>query len=273
MLDWVHLASGSLWVGGLIGLLVLWRSLPAISRVAGLVVCVPRFSNVAFWSVMLLLASGIGATVVHMPIVQALWQTAYGKAILVKIGLLGAAMLLASVNLLRSKPRLVAARDAEAGAPAARLLRRTVSGETLLVAAAIFAAAVLSSLAPPAAALAKEGSALAKVGPGPVTTVVHQGPYSLKVLVHPNKAVVPNSFALALTKNGKPVRNADVTLSFSMLDMQMANQEFRLTETKPGIYAHPAPALVMVGNWALEFNVTPKGATPFTALVVDHANG
>ena len=198
----------------------------------------PRFPALVF-----LLASGVGATVIHMPILAALWETSYGKTILVKIGLLAAAMLLGAVNLLRSKPRLVAARDADAGRPAAALLRRTISGETLLLTAAVFAAALLSSLAPPAAALAKEGSALAKVGPGPVGTVVHRGPYTLRVLVHPNKAVVPNSFALALTKNGKPVRRADVTLTLSMLDMQMANQELQLTETRPGIYARPAPAL------------------------------
>jgi copper transport protein len=36
--DWLHLTAGSLWVGGLIGLLVLWRSFPVARRVAGLVV-------------------------------------------------------------------------------------------------------------------------------------------------------------------------------------------------------------------------------------------
>src|SRR6185295_17225324 len=35
-LDWLHLVAGSLWIGGLIGLLVLWWSLPATRRVAGL---------------------------------------------------------------------------------------------------------------------------------------------------------------------------------------------------------------------------------------------
>jgi copper transport protein len=136
---------------------------------------------------------------------------------------------------------------------------------------AIFAAAVLSSLAPPAAALAKEGSALAHVGPGRVAATVHKNGYTLQVLVSPNKAVVANSFALKLTKNGIPVRGAYVTLGFAMLDMQMANQEYRLAETRPGIYLHPAPALVMVGHWALSFNVTPRNGQPFTALVVDHA--
>src|SRR5258705_5301098 len=44
-LDWLHLLAGSLWVGGLIGLLVLWRTLPASRRLAGLAVPPPRSSN------------------------------------------------------------------------------------------------------------------------------------------------------------------------------------------------------------------------------------
>jgi len=274
MLDWLHLVAGSLWIGGLLGLLVLWHSLPAIRRIAGLIICVPRFSNVAFVSVMLLLASGTGATVIHMPILAALWQTSYGKMILIKIGLLAAAMLLGAVNLLRTKPRIVAARDRPEGGPsAALLLRHAISLETLLLTAAVFAAALLSSLAPPAAALAKEASALARVGPGRVTTTLHKAGYTLQLLVQPNKAVVPNSFALKLTKNGAPVRGADITLSFAMLDMQMANQEYQLRETQPGLYVRPAPALVMVGHWALSFTIAPRGAQPFVATVVDHATG
>ncbi|HXY84177.1 MAG TPA: copper resistance protein CopC [Gaiellaceae bacterium] len=274
LLDWLHLASGSLWLGGLIGLLVLWGSLSSQTRVAGLAVCVPRFSNVAFVSVALLLGSGIGATILHMPTLAALWETSYGKAILVKSGLLAAAMLLGAVNLLRSKPRLVAARKrADLGPPAARLLRRVISGEAVLLAAAVFAAAVLSSLAPPPKALAEEGSALAHVGPGRVSTVLNKPPYKLQVLVDPNRAAVANTFAVKITKHGAPVQHADVTLTFAMLDMEMANQEYQLSETQPGVYSHPSPALVMVGHWGLSFNVTPKGGLPFTALLVDHATG
>ena len=274
LLDWLHLVSGSIWMGGLIGLLVLWWGLGKSNRVAGLRVAVPRFSNVAFVSVLVLLGTGIGATIIHMPTIASLWQTSYGRAILVKTALLAVAMLGGAVNLLITKPRLDAAkRDPARGAQAARLLRNTVRIETVLVVAAVFAAAVLSSLAPPAAALAKEGSALAHVGPGKVATTVHKNGYTLQVLVSPNKAVETNSFALKLTKDGKVVRGADVTLGFDMLDMQMTNQEYQLTETAPGVYSHPAPALVMVGHWGLSFNVTPKNGEPFTAFVVDHATG
>src|SRR6185437_10920394 len=58
-LDWLHLVCGSVWLGGLLGMLVLWRSLSPERRVAGLAVAVPRFSNVAFVTVLLLLGTGI----------------------------------------------------------------------------------------------------------------------------------------------------------------------------------------------------------------------
>ena len=66
----------------------------------------PRFSNVALGSVLVLIGSGTGAALIHMPTIASLWQTSYGQALLVKIGLLLAAMALASVNLLRTKRRL-----------------------------------------------------------------------------------------------------------------------------------------------------------------------
>ena len=54
LFDWFHLASGSIWLGGLIGLLVLWVALGSRSRVDGLTVVVPRFSNVALAAVIVL---------------------------------------------------------------------------------------------------------------------------------------------------------------------------------------------------------------------------
>ena len=270
LLDWLHLVAGSLWVGGLVGLLVLWRSLPAAARIAGLVVAVPRFSNVAFVSVLVLIGSGVGASLLHIPTVGSLWQTSYGQALLVKIGLLLVAMLLASVNLLRNKSRLG---KPEVGVGAARLLRRLVAGETVLVAGAVFAAAVLSSLAPPSKALASVGGASAHVGPGPVRRTVTKNGYTFAFDVSPNKAAVPNTFGVRVTRHGKPVTGADIVTTFEMLDMEMGNQAYRLQETSPGVYTHAAPALVMVGHWGLLFDVAPKGRTPFNVLLVDKANG
>ncbi len=274
LFDWLHLVSGSLWLGGLVGLLVLWFAVGSDARVRALSTVVPRFSNVAFVSVLVLLGTGTGATIFHMPAINALWETGYGVAILVKIGILTTAVIVASGNLLRTKPRLVAARrQPELGPPAARLLRVLVSTEAVLVAGAVFVAAVLSSLAPPPPAFALQNSALARVGPGRVAQTIKRGNYVLQVLVSPNKAAAPDSFALRITQNGQPVRGANVTLAFNHLEMQMPQQEYQLTETQPGVYARAAPALVMVGKWGLSFQVTPKSGPPFTALIVDQANG
>jgi copper transport protein len=273
-LDWLHLAAGSFWVGGLIGLLVLWWSLPVARRVAGLMVCVPRFSNTAFASVLLLIGSGVGASIIHLPTFSSLWQTSYGQALLVKIGLLGVALMLGAVNLLRTRPRLAASGDRpELGAGAASMLRRLVSGETLLLAAAIVAAAVLSSLPPPAKALAVAGSAIARVGPGPVTEVVNKNGYRIELRVTPNRAAAPNTFALRITKDNVPVRHSNVIAGFAMLDMEMGTQTHLLPERAPGLYELSTPALVMVGHWGLSFEITPPGKPPFTVVFVDRTTG
>jgi copper transport protein len=272
--DWLHLAAGSVWLGGLVGLLVLWFALPSRDRVAALSVCVPRFSAVALGSVLALAGSGIGEALDHLPAVDALWLTGYGQAILVKSGLLVLALLIASGNLLRTRPRLIAARTRpELGQPAARLLRGLISGEVVVVTGVLFAAAVLSSLAPPPPAFALQNSALARVGPGTVARTVTRAGYQLELLVSPNRAAAPDSFALRITKNGQPVREANVTLTFNMTTMQMPQQQYQLTETEAGVYSRAAPALVMVGEWGLTFQIAPKDGTPFTALILDQANG
>jgi copper transport protein len=272
--DWVHMGAGSIWLGGLIGLLVLWLSVPGEWRVAALRASVPRFSSAALGSVIVLGASGIGESLEHLPAVNALWETGFGRAILVKAGLLVAALAIASGNLLRSRPHLIASdRDPDAGTPAAALLRRLVSGEAVVVLGIVFTAAILTSLAPPPPAFALENSAIAKVGPGRVLQTVNRAGYQLQVVVSPNRAAAPDSFALRITKDGQPVTGANVTLTFNHLQMQMPQQQYQLTEIQPGVYARNAPALVMVGRWSLDFQITPRNGQPFSALIVDQANG
>ena len=273
-LDALHLGAGAIWLGGLIGIVVFWLTVGRESRVAALAVIVPRFSNVAFVSVLALIGSGIGQSFLEVPTLGSLWQTNYGKALLVKIGLLGAAMLLAAVNLARTKPRLQAAGlEPSVGPGAALLLRRLVQGEILFVVGALFAAAVLTSLAPPASALARVKDIAAHVGPGPISQVVTKGPYKVHVTVTPNRAAIQNRFSVSVTKNGQPVKGAEVITRFDMLDMDMGELSYRLRESQPGTFSKSAPALVMVGHWALAFEVTPPGSQPFVVTLLDKASG
>src|SRR4030095_14873840 len=195
-----------------------------------------------------------------LPTFASLWQTSYGQTLLVKIGLLSAALLLGAVKLLRTRPRLLAHRERpELGPGAAEILRRLVTGEVLILVSAIVAASVLSSLPPPAKALAKVGGASAHVGPGRVVEVVNKNGYRIEVRVSPNRAAVPNTFSVRITRNGQPVRGAEVVSGFTMLDMEMGSQSYVLQETAPGVYSRSAPALVMVGHWGLSDGSSPQG--------------
>jgi copper transport protein len=153
------------------------------------------------------------------------------------------------------------------------LLRRLIAGETIFLWGAVFAAAVLTSLAPPSKALAKIGQASARVGPGPVAEKVTKNGYQVSVQISPNRAGMPDTFTVRVTRNGRPVRGATVVTRFDMLDMEMQSQSYALSEVAPGTYEKSAPALVMVGHWGLTFEIQPPGGAPFEVLLVDKASG
>ena len=83
---------------------------------------------------------------------------------------------------------------------------------------------------------------------------------------------MPNDFCLA-HRDGKPVPGAEVMTRLRMLDMEMGEQSYRLDESRPGVFPKPAPALVMVGHWGLQFEVTPPGGKPFVVTLLDKASG
>ena len=272
-LDWTHLASGSIWIGGLVGLLMLSWKLGA-QRVQALAVAVPRFSRTALVSVLTLVGTGIGSALTHFPTLASLWDTSYGKSLVLKLGFLAGTIAIAAANFSWTTPRFVRARESAGSDGPTSVLGILVSGEVLLVAGAFFGAALLTSLPPPPKALANLGTASAHVGPGPADTVVTKDGYKLRFRFTPNKAAVPNSFSVAVTKNGKPVRGADVTATFTMLDMEMGQLAYNLPELSPGVFGRGnTPALVMVGHWGINFDIRTPDGTPLSVLLLDHATG
>jgi copper transport protein len=273
-LDWTHVLAGSIWIGGLLGIsLVAWKA--GARRVACMVVVIPRFSRVALVAVLALMASGTVTAILQLPTLESLWETGYGQALIAKVAILLVALLLAAVNLLRTRPRLEASsRQPGLGEPTTRVLRRLVGAETFLVTGAVFAAAIMSSVAPPPDALGQLGAATAEVGPAPVRETVTEGEYEVELSIAPNKAAQPSAFSIKVVRDGEPVDDADVTARFSMLDMEMGQQKYRFTERGPGLYGNPSlPALVMAGHWALDFTITPKGEKSFQILLLDEVLG
>ena len=125
---------------------------------------VPRFSRIAFVSVMALVASGIGSALQHFPTLDSLWTTSYGKSLVLKLIFLGGTILIAAVNFGWTAPRFRRVGDGADGSKPTSVLRVLVSGEVVLVVGAFFGAALLTSLPPPPPALASLGTINANIG-------------------------------------------------------------------------------------------------------------
>jgi len=99
--DVVHLSAAAIWIGGLtLTLLVIWR-LPKAVPGAGVAVAtdvLAQFSRVALISVAAIVATGTIRSFGELSDPTQLWSTTYGQCILIKIGLLGVAGLVALRN-------------------------------------------------------------------------------------------------------------------------------------------------------------------------------
>ena len=140
--DWVHLCAATLWVGGLVQLVaVVWPGAPELRRTVFL-----RFSRLATGLIALLLAAGVYLSVLRLPRLADLWGTGYGRVLLVKLGLVGIALLWGALHHFVVRPLL------ERGPSEGLLARlpRSLLGESAVGMAVLLAAAVLVDSKPPA---------------------------------------------------------------------------------------------------------------------------
>lgn len=151
--DSVHLLGASIWVGGLLALVVALpraaRTLEPMARGRVLAAAAARFSTLALASVVVLGGTGLARALRELSAVSQLWSTSYGRTLLVKTGLLAGLVLLGARNRYRLVPRLRAATDRNPAALRAFAgLRRSVAVELCLLAAVVGAASLLTELPP-----------------------------------------------------------------------------------------------------------------------------
>ncbi|AJY77439.1 copper resistance protein CopC [Paenibacillus beijingensis] len=97
-LDYVHLAGGALWAGGLSLLLALWfTDRKEAGRFAA------RFSAAAWISIAILTLSGIGMTLLYMPGLEYLLYTTWGSLLLAKAALVVLVIITGALLRLRMK--------------------------------------------------------------------------------------------------------------------------------------------------------------------------
>jgi copper transport protein len=102
--DWLHATAASAWMGGLLGFSALLigplRKMPAETRMELLGRAVPRFSTLATLSVVVLLITGIYASLLHVPSFSALIGTPYGRALIMKLGMVALILPIGAINLM-----------------------------------------------------------------------------------------------------------------------------------------------------------------------------
>jgi copper transport protein len=135
--DWVHLVAASIWVGGVAALAFLvWPLAPALRRRAFL-----GFARLAVALVGVMVLAGGYLALVRLAEPSDLWETQYGRLLLLKLAIVGLALTWGAAHHFFVRPRLEAGDDPDVGP--------SLVGEATVAFAVLLAAAILTNVSPP----------------------------------------------------------------------------------------------------------------------------
>jgi copper transport protein len=247
-LDVGHVLAMSAWLGGLVVLLACvpaaTRALAGTERTRLLAAALVRFSPLALVAVGVLLATGVTQALIEVRSLDAFVSTAYGRAVLIKAGLLVALIALGAVNRRRVVPTLRRA-AVGGGAPggAGRLLRRTLRAEVALVLVVLGVTGALTGYPPPSATAA-----------GPQSVSKRMGPLDLELTVDPAQT---GANALHVyhfrARDGAPFTGTkELSVRLTEPSRGIGPIDARLHRAGPGHFLADAVTLSPGGTWQVE---------------------
>jgi len=246
-LNAAHVLAMSAWVGGVAALLLAvpasTRTLAPADRTRLLATLVRRFSTVALTAVALLLASGIGQSILELDALSDLVDTAFGRAILVKVAIFAILIALGAHNRRRSQPEL--ARLAERGEEPGRtgvVLRRALRAEIGLMVVVLGVTAALVSYSPSAGAPA-----------GPHSSSADLGPARIELTVDPARAGSNEIHVYLFDARSGAQYDRARRLSIAARDRErdIGPIELDVRKAGPGHYTVARADLAPAGDWAL----------------------
>ena len=244
----VHVLAMAAWFGGVVVLVFALRAatvrLDGGDRTRLLAAVVSRFSALAGIAIAVLLASGIVQGLVEVRTLTNLVDTAFGRAVLIKVVLFAAIVALGAVNRRRHLPSLAAAaRDGTPPGRAGHALRRTLTAELALGAAALAVTGALAGYAPSVAE-----------STGPFSGRADIGPARLELTVDPAR-VGPNEMHVYLfdRRDGRQYdATKELTVAAELPDKRIEPIELEATKAGPGHYVVTGAALGVSGKWTVE---------------------
>lgn len=239
VVDAIHLAAMSVWLGGLVMLI---GFLLRHANEGELGAILPIWSRWAATAVAALITAGVVQALIEVASFEALVDTAYGQLILAKVGLAAVVIAMAAVS-----RKLVRSRSAETGPGT---LRRVVMAELAVTAVVLGVTAALVQIPPPRTAEAAETGAASTT----VTQTVADGKMSLQVDVFP-ATVGNNSLHLyAYTLDNKPLTVVEWTATAALPSKNIEPIEVPLLRITD-FHAIGDIALPMAGEWTFKFTV------------------
>ncbi len=253
--DVVHVISAALWTGGL-AFLVLALVLAGEDRWELATRAVPRFSTLAVYSVVALIAAGVVSAYLEVRTWRGLWETAYGLLLLAKIALVVPLVALGAYNNRYAVPRL----EAGIASPSERRRFLRVAGAELGIMVAIVAVtSVLINTRPAAtelgiAAATTDATPAADTttgtAPQPFVGSVQLGGLEAGVVVDP---AAPGENTITITFDPAAERPAEVSVAASLPSEDVGPLDFTAEPdpADPSAYVIRNASLAIAGDWEL----------------------
>jgi uncharacterized membrane protein/mono/diheme cytochrome c family protein len=244
--DGLHLLAASIWIGGLIHFVAgLWttRQLDRASRTRLTAQLIPRFSTLALISVGTLALTGLYSAILRIGTFDALFNTLYGRALIVKILIALPMIGLGAINLLIVTPYIKRAAAAlSTTSPLSDRFRRIVTSEVTLGAVLLLSVGVFTSLPP-----ARITSSASGLNAADDVDDLH-----IALDITPGRVGV-NAFAVTVTANGEAVDNAKtVEARFTPADGKIAPSQAQLIGQGNGKYAIKGAYLSLPDTWQVQ---------------------
>ena len=252
--DIVHIVVASLWVGGLLYLLIsatAFASTPSsVERRSPLAHLVSRFTPLALLAAAALVASGIVSSLMQVTIPQAL-ATPYGYTLITKIVLAISLLAIAAYNMLSVSRRLSIQREA-----AARL-RRTVMAESAIAILALLAAAWMASLEPARQYAERNGIGIDES----VSQTIEIDGATAHVSIDPGE-VGPNTLSVELRdRDGDPFdRTEEVRARVKFLNQDFGEPYLPIDQVSGGVWRQENLQIGVAGAYQVEVSITRSDA-------------
>jgi len=253
-IDWAHLLLAGVWIGGLLLLTVTLPNLIPAQRRAVLT----RFSAIATLAIAGLTLTGVYSSTLELYQVSDLWETVYGRWLLIKLAIIGVMLLLGLRNNLALRPAKsagVKSGEAQTAAVQRRVMTESILGSIVLLTVGILVSSPTPT--PPIVTLDRS-----------LTQYNTQGDLTAALRIAPN---IPgrNTYTLKVTQANKPLSAlAGARIQFVLPEHDVRTPWVNLTADANGVYMGSSIDLSAIGSWQAVLDVVPDAQSNAVRFVI-----